>query len=294
MKCSNCNADIATNAKFCSKCGVAVQQASSGESFNSIEPHLNEMKEGLHTFWDGLDKHKKSLYTRLVIGVSLFVIAYNIKNGVLISISCILLLSVVISSCKNNNTAGKTKKKENVTLIQLSHPINLRYKYVKQFLGKYKLVPTSLDEQKKLKSVFLKIYPDNIFYDDLNEENSNSSDGTDFILRKTEQPINLRIVYKQTSNGRRKEIETSTAEQKRLKKAILMIYPDNMFYDYLYEANSVKCTTNRRDDKDTNYDWVINMSTEDIKEYFSNDNDKYDGDDDDCDCEGGDDCDCMD
>ena len=35
MKCINCNAEIATNAKFCSNCGVAVQQASSGEAFNS-------------------------------------------------------------------------------------------------------------------------------------------------------------------------------------------------------------------------------------------------------------------
>ena len=71
-----------------------------------------------------------------------------------------------------------------------------------------------------------------------------------------------------------------------------MIYPDNMFLDDLYETNSVKRTNNSRRDKDTDYYYMDDWSTEEIKEYFSNDNDAYDRDEEACDCECGDDCEC--
>ena len=57
-------------------------------------------------------------------------------------------------------------------LIKLEQPINLRYKYKKGLLGQRKLVPTKVSEQRKLKKAFLKIFPDNLFIDDLFEKNS--------------------------------------------------------------------------------------------------------------------------
>lgn len=319
MKCINCNAEIANDDNFCPYCGEKVMRqttqseekkdslhsnntdgentnTSTTQSSNNSSAYLNEVKEIFDVFWNGLDESKKTLYTRLIISVLLLLIANSIENNFLMFVGCILLLVdlVALRKRKNKNTVGKTKKEEDIPLIRLNHPINLRYKYVKQFLRARKVVPTSLEEQKMIKSAFLKIYPDNMFCDDLNEENSELSDGSAFIRSQTDYPIDLRRIYKTTSKGRRKEIGTSTAEQKRLKKAILKIYPDNMFYDDLYEVNSIKYTNNRRHDKDTDYYWMGDWSTEDIKEYFSNDNDDYDRDDDNCDCEGGDDCDCMD
>ena len=57
-------------------------------------------------------------------------------------------------------------------LIKLDHPIDLRYKYKKGLFGQRKLVPTKVSEQRKLKKAFLKIFPDNLFIDDLFEKNS--------------------------------------------------------------------------------------------------------------------------
>ena len=75
-----------------------------------------------------------------------------------------------------------------------------------------------------------------------------------------------------------------------------MIYPDNMFYDYLYEANSVKRTTNNNDkhDRSTDYDWVNNLTDEDIEALFDNHNYDCDRDDTNCECEDNHDCECED
>ena len=62
--------------------------------------------------------------------------------------------------------------KRNIEHIALSHPIDLRYKYVKRLIGGGKKISTTIAEQKKLKRAFLKIYPDNLFYDELGESNS--------------------------------------------------------------------------------------------------------------------------
>ena len=335
MKCINCNEEIAFDDNFCPYCGVKVMKqapppeakndslhsnstgeenanTTSTQSSNNSATYLNKVKGIFDVFWNGLDESNKTLYTKFIISVLLLLIAKGIQNNFLMLIACVMLLYDVTSLRKRKNKNTVEKAKENIPLIRLSHPINLRYKYVKQFLRSRKVVPTSLEEQKMLKATFLKIYPDNMFCDDLNEENSELSDGNAFVRSHTDCPINLRSMYKETSKGRRKEIKTSTAEQKRLKKAILMIYPDNMFLDDLYEVNSVKRTTNNNGqrDKDTSYDEVNYMPDEIIEEYFFNDNYNHDYDrndtncecedacecdcEDACECESGDDCDCLD
>ena len=56
------------------------------------------------------------------------------------------------------------RKKEQI--IRLSQPIDLRYKCVRTFWGKRKIVTTSMSEQRKFKKNILKFFPDNMFYDD--------------------------------------------------------------------------------------------------------------------------------
>ena len=133
---------------------------------------------------------------------------------------------------------SKSRSDLNTPMAKLKKPVDLRYKYVKRVFGGRKIVATSLKEQKKIKKAFLKIYPDNLFYDELNEENSIAPE--EWVARDVlECPIDLRHVYKKTILGGRKQVETSTYEQSQLKKCILMVYPDNMFYDDLKEDNSV-------------------------------------------------------
>ena len=54
----------------------------------------------------------------------------------------------------------------------VNKPINLHYKYKKKLFGKRVQVETSISEQQKLKKVFVKLFPDSLFYDDLNDTNS--------------------------------------------------------------------------------------------------------------------------
>ena len=63
-------------------------------------------------------------------------------------------------------------KKKTGPSIKMENPIDLRYKYVKGIFCKRKRVETSLREQRRLKKSFMKIYPDNMFIDDLNDKNS--------------------------------------------------------------------------------------------------------------------------
>lgn len=55
---------------------------------------------------------------------------------------------------------------------------------------------------------------------------------------KLDQPIDLRYKYKKGLLGRRKQVPTTLAEQRKLKKAFIQIYPDNLFIDDLFEKNS--------------------------------------------------------
>lgn len=132
------------------------------------------------------------------------------------------------------------REKCNTPLVKLQQPIDLRYKYVTSFFGGRKMVQTSIHEQKKIKEAFLKVYPDSLFYDGLNEKNSILVGNNVIAKSHIEQPIDIRRIFKQTIFGNRKEIIASISEQRQIKKYILMVYPDNMFYDNLNENNSIK------------------------------------------------------
>lgn len=134
----------------------------------------------------------------------------------------------------------KNRPKEAPPVVKLNPPIDLRYKYVKRAFKARKIVPTSLKEQQKIKKAFLKIYPDNLFYDELNEENSITSDKEPVAQSRLERPIDLRHIYKKSIWGYRVQEAASASEQRQIKKCILMVFPDNMFYDQLQDGNSVK------------------------------------------------------
>lgn len=131
----------------------------------------------------------------------------------------------------------KTKKEPK---IKLQQPINLKYKCVFSFWGKKRIVPTSLREQKRLKKIILQIFPDNLFYDDLQEENSLELLDSDSSINVFDKPINLQYRYKRNIFWKRVQIGTSYNEQSRIKKAFLKIAPDSLFYDDLRQNNSIK------------------------------------------------------
>ena len=171
-------------------------------------------------------------------------------------------------------------KNKKESTIKLPQPINLRYKCVQGFFGRKKIVPTSLSEQKRLKKKIQKIFPDNLFYDDLNDESSLEAVDSESSINVWDKPISLRYRYKRNIFGKRIQVETSYDEQRKLKKAFMKVFPDSLFYDDLRENNSVKIKRkNSYGLSDFASDFFSYKIAEDIIESF---------DDDDCDCG----CDC--
>lgn len=169
------------------------------------------------------------------------------------------------------------------TKIKLKQPIDLRYKCVKNFFGKKRIIRTSPAEQKRLKRNILKIFPDNLFYDDLYDENSKESDEKESSINVLEKPINLRYRYKRNLFGKRIQIETSLDEQQKLKKVFLKLFPDSLFYDDLRQTNSIKIPGKKHTSAAS--DAIDNIIAYEIADNFF---EKAFGHDEDCDC----DCDC--
>ena len=185
------------------------------------------------------------------------------------------------------------KKKEQI--IRLSQPIDLRYKCVRTFWGKRKIVTTSLSEQRKFKKNILKFFPDNMFYDDLNEENSIEAGDQVFSCSMLDKPIDIRYRCKKTLFGNRRIIEATVSEQQKIKKVLLKLFPDNLFYDDLGESNSVRIKKPKRSAGDIAsdmFDYAIAAAAFNHA-FGDNDNDDHDCDcdTDDCNCDN-DDCDC--
>lgn len=175
-------------------------------------------------------------------------------------------------------------------IIKLPQPIDLRYKCVKNLWGKKKIVPTSISEQKRLKKTILKIFPDNLFYDDLHDENSVEPHEKETSVNAFDSPISLRYKCKRNLFGKRIQIATTISEQQKLKKTFIKLFPDGLFYDDLNEPNSIK--PNQKSSKG-----IVRDISKDYFEYrlakfafehtFDND--------DSCDCnehDSHDDCDC--
>lgn len=180
------------------------------------------------------------------------------------------------------------KKKEQI--IRLPQPIDLRYKCVRTFWGKRKIVTTSISEQRKFKKIILKFFPDNMFYDTLNEENSIDAGDQVYSCSMLDKPIDIRYRSKKSIWGKRKIVEATVSEQQKVKKVFLKLLPDNLFYDDLGQTNSVKLKRIGRDAGDIAsdiFDYAI--ATAAFIQAFGNDDDGGD----DCDC-GFDDCDCDD
>lgn len=136
------------------------------------------------------------------------------------------------------------KKKEQI--VRLAQAIDLRYKCVRTFWGKRKIVNTSISEQRRFKKIILKFFPDNMFYDDLGEENSIEAGDKVFTCSTLDKPIDIRYRCKRNIWGKRKIIESTVSEQQKVKKVLLKLFPDNLFYDNLGEANSVKIKRAKR------------------------------------------------
>ena len=179
--------------------------------------------------------------------------------------------------------------KRNEPILKLSQPIDLRYKAVRTFWGKRKIVTASMSEQKRFKKIILKFFPDNMFYDDLNEENSISAGNQVFSRSMLDKPIDIRYKCKKTIWGRRKVIEATISEQQKVKKVLLKLFPDSLFYDDLGETNSVKVKQPRRSASDIAsdmFDYAIAAHA--FNHAFGDGDDVHD-----CDCDH-DDCDCDD
>ena len=176
--------------------------------------------------------------------------------------------------------------KRNEPTLKLSQPIDLRHKAVRTFWGKRKIVTTSISEQKRFKKIILKFFPDNMFYDDLNEQNSIAAGNQVFSRSMLDKPLDIRYKCKKNILGRRKIVEATISEQKKIKKELLKLFPDNLFYDDLGEANSVKVKRPRRSAGDIAGDiFDYNLAVAAFNHTFGDNNDH-----DDCDC---DDCDCS-
>lgn len=174
--------------------------------------------------------------------------------------------------------------KKNEPIIKLSQPIDLRYKAVRTFWGKRKIVTTSISEQRRFKKVILKFFPDNMFYDDLSEENSIDAGNQVFSCSMLDKPIDIRYRCKKSMWGRRKMIEATISEQQKIKKVLLKIFPDNLFYDDLGETNSVKVKRPRRSAGDIAsdiFDYALAATA--FNQTFGNNDDDHNCDCDDCD-----------
>ena len=178
--------------------------------------------------------------------------------------------------------------KKNEQIIRLSQPIDLRYKCVRTFWGKRKIVTTTTSEQRKFKKNILKFFPDNMFYDDLNESNSIEAGDQVFSCSMLDKPIDIRYRCKKTLFGKRRIIEATVSEQQKIKKVLLKLFPDNLFYDDLGESNSVRIKKPRRSAGDVAsdmFDYAIAAAAF-HQAFGDNDHDDHD-----CDCDS-DDCDC--
>ena len=179
-----------------------------------------------------------------------------------------------------------SKKKEQI--VSLSQPIDLRSKCVRTFWGKRKVVATSISEQRKFKKYILKFFPDNRFYDNLNEYNSIDAGNQVFSCSMLDKPIDIRYRCKKTIWGKRKIIEATVSEQQKVKKIFLKLFPDNLFYDDLGQVNSIKVKTpcrNLEDIASDAFDYTLTATAFALA--FGNNDDE-----DDCDC-GFDDCNCS-
>ena len=132
------------------------------------------------------------------------------------------------------------KKKEQI--IRLSQTIELRYKCVRTFWGKRKIVPTSISEQRKFKKTILKFFPDNMFYDDLNDDNSIEAGDQVFSCSMLDQPIDIRYRSKKTFWGKRRIIEATITEQQKIKKVLLKLHL-NVALKHLKFMNAVSKNT---------------------------------------------------
>jgi hypothetical protein len=175
--------------------------------------------------------------------------------------------------------------KKNEQIIRLSQPIDLRYKCVRTFRGKRKIVTTSTSEQRKFKKNILKFFPDSMFYDDLNEGNSIEAGDQVFSCSMLDKPIDIRYRCKKTIWGKRRIIEATVSEQQKVKKVLLKLFPDNLFYDDLGESNSVRIKKPRRSASEIAsdmFDYAIAAAAYN-QAFGDNDNDDHDCDSDDCD-----------
>lgn len=84
---------------------------------------------------------------------------------------------------------------------------------------------------------------------------------------KLDQPIDLRFKYKKGLLGRRKKVPTTEAEQRKLKKAFMQVFPDNLFIDNLYDKNSVLTKKQRMEQAHVEA-WAAMEATEIIDDYF--------------------------
>ena len=180
------------------------------------------------------------------------------------------------------------KKKEQT--IRLSQTIDLRYKCVRTFWGKRKIVPTSISEQRKFKKTILKFFPGNMFYDDLNDDNSIEAGDQVFSCSMLDKPIDIRYRSKKTFLGKLRIIEATITEQQKIKKVLLKLFPDSLFYDDLGESNSVRIKKPKISVGDIASDIFDYALAEAAFGHAFGDNDD---DKDACDC-GFDDCDCDD
>ena len=180
------------------------------------------------------------------------------------------------------NMARKKEQK-----LKFPHPIDLRYRCVRSFWGKKKIVATSLSEQKRYKKNLLKFFPDTMFYDDLNEENSIDPTGRSFTWNVWDKPIDIRYRCKKTIFGKRKVVTATIIEQEKVKKILLKFNPDGLFYDDLGQANSVRSNRISYNANDGMDGYVVFRSSSSA---FKDDACDYDDDNCDCDC----DCDCDD
>ena len=173
--------------------------------------------------------------------------------------------------------------------IALPNRVDLRYKCVKGFWGRRKIVPTSIKDQIRIKKEILKAYPDSDFYDDLEEDNSVDAGNKKYVVSSRKKPIDLRYKYKLNLFGIRITKRTSPSEQRRMKKAFLQVFPDCLFYDNLADQNSVPYA--RDNYNDWNGDPFGHYSVGSIfgSDCYCDSHDSHNDCDGDCDCAGDED-----
>lgn len=198
--------------------------------------------------------------------------------------------------------------KNAIQTVKLEQPIDLRYRCAKDFRGERKLYPTTRWKQRRLKKMVCKIFPDNMFYDDLEQGNSVIAEKVWPYENTTDSPIDLRRRYKVTLLGKRKNVAATPRQQIRLKRVFLELFPEGTFTDDLekYYAEKARKKESQTlgeyyaekggqltggDSEDTACDWY---EVDDFHAGHDDDHSSH-SDHDDCDCDDGCDdggCDC--